>query len=66
MPLLPIMPGAAASEHRMGPAALGAKMGLGLLLVLLGGLIVSGFDRHVETLLVEISPPWLTDLSTRF
>ena len=43
-----------------------AKIGLGLLLVLSGGLIVSGFDRHVETLLVEISPPWLTDLTTRF
>jgi cytochrome c biogenesis protein CcdA len=43
-----------------------AKMGLGLFLVLLGGSIVSGFDRHVETFLVEISPQWLTDLTTRF
>ena len=43
-----------------------AKMGLGLLLVSLGGLIVSGLDKEVETLLVEISPQWLTDLTTRF
>jgi cytochrome c biogenesis protein CcdA len=43
-----------------------AKMGMGLLLVSLGGLIVSGLDKEVETLLVEISPQWLTDLTTRF
>ena len=43
-----------------------AKMALGLLLVSLGGLIVSGLDKEVETLLVEISPQWLTDLTTRF
>ena len=43
-----------------------AKIGLGLLLVSLGGLIVSGLDKEVETLLVEISPRWLTDLTTRF
>jgi cytochrome c biogenesis protein CcdA len=53
-------------RHRLIAGSKSAKMGLGLLLVLLGGLIVSGFDRHVETLLVEISPPWLTDLTARF
>ena len=31
-----------------------------------GGLIVSGLYKEVETLLVEISPQWLTDLTTRF
>jgi cytochrome c biogenesis protein CcdA len=43
-----------------------AKMGQGLLLVSLGGLIVSGLDEEVETLLVKISPQWLIDLTTRF
>ena len=42
------------------------KVGLGLLLALLGALIVSGFDRQVETWLVDASPAWLTTLTTTF
>ena len=41
-------------------------VGLGVLLAFLGVLIVSGFDKRIETLLVEASPDWLTDLTTRF
>jgi len=29
-------------------------------------LIVSGLDKKLETLLVEASPAWLTQLTTRF
>ncbi len=43
-----------------------AKIGLGLLLALLGALIVSGLDRQLETWLVDVSPTWLTTLTTRF
>ncbi len=43
-----------------------AKLALGVLLVALGIMIVSGFDRKVETALVDRSPQWLTDLTTRF
>ena len=43
-----------------------AKAALGVLLVALGLLIVSGLDRRVETALVDASPQWLTDLTTRF
>jgi cytochrome c-type biogenesis protein len=42
------------------------KKGLGILMVALGVLIVSGFDRKIETLLVNASPAWLTALTTRF
>ncbi|HEX9447634.1 MAG TPA: cytochrome c biogenesis protein CcdA [Dongiaceae bacterium] len=39
---------------------------LGLLLILLGLLILSGFDRPLEARLVDWSPAWLTALTTRF
>lgn len=42
------------------------KKTLGILMVALGLLIVSGFDKEIETLLVNASPDWLTALTTRF
>jgi cytochrome c-type biogenesis protein len=39
---------------------------LGFAFVLIGASIVSGIDKQVETALVEASPQWLTDLTTRF
>jgi len=39
---------------------------LGGLLVAIGVLILSGYDRQTETLLVDWSPAWLTALTTRF
>jgi cytochrome c biogenesis protein CcdA len=39
---------------------------LGVLLVALAILILSGHDRQVETWLVDWSPAWLTALTTRF
>jgi cytochrome c-type biogenesis protein len=44
----------------------GAKVALGLLFVAIGALVLSGFDKTIETALVDASPQWLTDLSTRF
>jgi cytochrome c biogenesis protein CcdA len=42
------------------------KAALGAVLILNGGLIVSGLDRSLETVLTEASPLWLTDLTSRF
>ena len=42
------------------------KAALGVLLILIGALILAGFDKRVETVLVDASPQWLTDLTTRF
>jgi cytochrome c-type biogenesis protein len=42
------------------------KMALGGLLLTLGVMIVSGLDKRIEALLVDLSPAWLTDLTTRF
>jgi cytochrome c biogenesis protein CcdA len=44
----------------------GMKTALGLLFVVVGGLVLLGLDKGIETLLVEASPQWLTDLTTRF
>ncbi len=32
----------------------------------LGLLIVTGLDKRIETALVDASPQWLTELTTRF
>ena len=42
------------------------KAALGLLLIAVGGLVLAGIDRSVEAALVNASPQWLTDLTTRF
>ncbi len=39
---------------------------LGLLLVVSGFLVLSGYDKQAEAYLVEKSPDWLTVLTTRF
>jgi cytochrome c-type biogenesis protein len=51
---------------RMMAAGSGFKIALGLILVLLGGLILTGFDKAVETAVLDASPTWLTALTTRF
>jgi cytochrome c-type biogenesis protein len=43
-----------------------AKTVLGVFLVLIGLAVISGVDKQIETVLVDVSPPWLTDLTTRF
>jgi len=46
-------------------AGRGGKAILGALLFANGFLILSNLDRNLETFLVEISPPWLTHLTTQ-
>jgi hypothetical protein len=41
-------------------------MALGGLLLALGLMIASGLDKRIETFLVDLSPAWLTELTTRF
>jgi cytochrome c-type biogenesis protein len=47
-------------------AGYGVKMALGLLFVAVGALVLSGFDKAIEASLVNASPQWLTNLTTRF
>jgi cytochrome c-type biogenesis protein len=42
------------------------KAGLGILFVAIGALVLTGFDKSIETVLVAASPSWLTDVTTRF
>jgi sulfite exporter TauE/SafE len=44
----------------------GMKSALGLLFVTIGVFIATGLDKLIESKLVEASPPWLVDLTTRF
>jgi cytochrome c biogenesis protein CcdA len=53
-------------RHRLAVAGHGLKAGFGAILVAIGALVISGLDKTVETALVEASPQWLTDLTTRF
>jgi cytochrome c biogenesis protein CcdA len=42
------------------------KVALGGLLIVVGLLIISGFDKRLEAVLVEASPAWLTEITTRY
>jgi cytochrome c biogenesis protein CcdA len=42
------------------------KIALGLILLAFGLMIVSGLDKRFEAFLVEHSPGWLTELTTRY
>lgn len=53
-------------RKQMLSASYGAKMAFGLLFVAIGALILSGFEKTAEAALVNASPQWLTDLTTRF
>ncbi|OQW60453.1 MAG: cytochrome C biogenesis protein [Proteobacteria bacterium HN_bin10] len=55
-------------RHRGALNAIGkvGKRFLGWALILVAGLIVTGFDRMIEAVLVEASPAWLTELTTRY
>ncbi len=47
-------------------AGSGGKITLGVILIGIGVLILSGLDKWIEAMLVEVSPAWLTELTTRF
>ena len=51
---------------RLLTAGSGGKILMGTVLVAIGALILSGFDKRLEAFLVEASPAWLTELTTRF
>ncbi len=51
---------------RLAHAERAIKFTLGAVLLLLGTAILTGVDRVVETALVNASPAWLIDLTTRF
>lgn len=51
---------------RMLAAGQGGKYLLGAGMLCVGLLILTGLDHRLETVLVEASPDWLTDLTTRF
>jgi cytochrome c-type biogenesis protein len=51
---------------RLAEAGKGGKMLLGALLVAVGLLIATGADKRLETYLVDVSPEWLTNLTTRY
>jgi cytochrome c biogenesis protein CcdA len=53
-------------RERLLAAGKGGKALLGALLLLVGVMILSGLDKRIETVLVEASPDWLTNLTTRF
>ena len=53
-------------RDQLSSAGYGVKMALGLVFVAIGALVLSGFDKAIETALVNASPQWLTDLTTRF
>jgi cytochrome c biogenesis protein CcdA len=53
-------------RNRMMGAGKGLKQAMGAVLVGVGILILSGLDKRLEAWLVEVSPEWLTTLTTRF
>jgi cytochrome c-type biogenesis protein len=53
-------------RNRMMTAGRGMKQAMGAVLVGAGLLILTGLDKRTEAWLVEASPEWLTQLTTRF
>ncbi len=53
-------------RDRLMAAGKGAKAALGALLILIGLSILTGFDKKLETILVDASPQWLIDMTTQF
>ena len=70
LPLLAIgmMSREALARWRMRLLAAGSsgKKLMGIMLVAIGVLIITGIDKRIEAVLVEASPGWLTELTTRF
>lgn len=51
---------------RLMATGAGAKVVLGVVLTILGVLILTGVDKRLEAAAVDLSPEWLTSLTTRF
>lgn len=50
----------------MAAAGTWGKAAFGLLLIVIGVAVVTGADKIAEAWLVQVSPDWLTRLTTRF
>jgi len=66
LPLLALgsLSGKIINREKLGQYVNSMKKVLGVFLVLIALTILLGYDRHLETLLVELMPDWLTDLTT--
>jgi len=66
LPLLALgsLSGKIINREKLGQYVNSIKKVLGVFLVLIALTILLGYDRHLETLLVELMPDWLTDLTT--
>ena len=53
-------------RNRLLAAGSGGKVLIGVMLVAFGAFILTGLDKSIEAILVEASPAWLTELTTRF
>jgi cytochrome c-type biogenesis protein len=53
-------------RERLRTAGKTGKIAMGVILIAMGFLVVSGLDKAIETVLVDLSPAWLTELTTRF
>jgi cytochrome c-type biogenesis protein len=51
---------------KLTEAGMVGKILLGALLILLGIFVLTGLDKRSEALLIDLSPTWLTSLTTRF
>jgi cytochrome c biogenesis protein CcdA len=51
---------------RLAAGGAGARAAFAILLVAIGLLVLTGLDKRVETFVVDHSPQWVTDLTTRF
>lgn len=51
---------------KMLVASSGLKTVLGMVLVVIGLFILAGWDKTLESRLIELSPDWITQLTTRF
>lgn len=53
-------------RSRLMSAGYGIKLAFAALLFIVGMLILTGYDKRIETMLIQASPDWLTNLTTRF
>ncbi|MCB1496896.1 MAG: cytochrome c biogenesis protein CcdA [Bauldia sp.] len=53
-------------RSRMARAGRGIRMFLGITLIVVGAAVLTGLDKTIETALVDASPDWLTNLTTRY
>jgi MFS family permease len=51
---------------RLMKVAASGKYVLGVLMIAVGASILTGFDRGLEARLVQWSPDWLSDVTTRY